>query len=59
MVRGRIDTNIFVHALKNDPQSEGCRAFVRLLQEGRARARLEPYVVHELSYVLPRRLPVP
>lgn len=57
MASGRIDTNIFVHALKNDPQSEECRAFVRLLQEGRVRARLEPYVVHELSYVLPRRLP--
>ena len=57
MASGRVDTNVFVHALKNDPQSEECRAFVLLLKEGKIRARLEPYVVHELAYVLPRRLP--
>lgn len=52
---GRIDTNVFVHALKDDPQSEECRAFVLLLQEGRMRVRLEPYVLHELTYILSRR----
>jgi predicted nucleic acid-binding protein len=56
MTSGRIDTNVFVHALKDDPQSEECRSFIRLLQNGHVRARLEPYVVHELSYILPRRL---
>ena len=57
MSSGRVDTNVFVHALKDDPQSEECRAFVLLLKEGMVRARLEPYVLHELSYILPRRLP--
>lgn len=57
MASGRVDTNVFVHALKDDPQSAECRAFVLLLKEGTIRARLEPYVVHELAYILPRRLP--
>jgi predicted nucleic acid-binding protein len=51
-----LDTNIFVHAQANDQWSEKCRRFLAGLQRGTIRSRLEPAVLHELTYVLPRYL---
>jgi predicted nucleic acid-binding protein len=51
---GLIDTNVFVHAHANDALSDECRLFLRSLAAGRAHARLEPLILHELSYALPR-----
>jgi predicted nucleic acid-binding protein len=51
---GLLDTNIFLHAHTSDVHAEECRQFLALLESGRLRARLEPMVLHELSYVLPR-----
>lgn len=49
---GFVDTNIFLHAQTTDERSEECRKFLRALQRGTKKARLEPLVLHELSYAL-------
>jgi predicted nucleic acid-binding protein len=49
-----LDTNIFLHALTHDAHSAACQGLLRALSRGTARAVLEPVVVHELTYVLPR-----
>jgi predicted nucleic acid-binding protein len=54
MSEGLLDTNVFVHAYANDSQTAECRGFLLALRDGRVRARLEPLVLHELSYSLPR-----
>ncbi len=51
---GLLDTNIFIHAHSTDPHGEECRRFLLALEAGQVRARLEPLIVHELSYALPR-----
>jgi predicted nucleic acid-binding protein len=51
---GLLDTNIFLHAHADDSVSAECQAFLRALERGQVRARLEPIVLHELSYALPR-----
>ena len=51
---GLLDTNIFLHAHASDVHADECRQLLALLEAGRVRARLEPMVLHELSYVLPR-----
>lgn len=51
---GFVDTNVFMHALTRDENSAECRAFLECLRQGTLRVRLEPYVVHELTYALPR-----
>jgi predicted nucleic acid-binding protein len=53
---GLLDTNVFVHAHTTDEASEECRAFLAALESGRLAAHLEPVILHELSYVLPRYL---
>lgn len=53
---GLLDTNVFVHAYTHDAASEECRRFLASLERGEVEARLEPLVLHELSYVLPRYL---
>jgi predicted nucleic acid-binding protein len=53
---GFIDTNVFVHAHANDTFSEECRAFLLALERGTIHVRLDPLVLHELSYALPRYL---
>ena len=53
---GLLDTNIFVHAHTHDAHAEGCRRFLAALETGGVRARLEPIILHELSYTLPRYL---
>lgn len=54
MSDGLIDTNLFIHAQTTDRFSDECRAFLGALASGQIRARLEPLILHELSYVLPR-----
>lgn len=51
---GLLDTNVFVHAHANDAATDECRAFLAALEGGHIRARLEPIVLHGLSYTLPR-----
>lgn len=51
---GLLDTNVFIHAQTTDQHSEECRQFLRAVQRGNITARLEPLVLHELSYTLPR-----
>jgi predicted nucleic acid-binding protein len=52
---GYIDTNIFLHALfDNDPHAPRCRAILRAIEQGDARATLTFAVMHELSYRLDR-----
>lgn len=48
-----VDTNVFIHALTHDAHAEECVQFLEALRAGKKRARLEPIVVHELSYALP------
>jgi predicted nucleic acid-binding protein len=52
-VDGLLDTNVFLHAQAQDRHSAECRRFLAALEGGRVRARLEPPVLHELSYALP------
>lgn len=52
MPDGLLDTNPFLHAQTQDVLSEECRRFLRALERGDVRARLEPLVLHELSYAL-------
>jgi len=53
---GLIDTSVFVHAATTDVQSAACRQFLTALERGALEARLEPPVLHELSYALPHYL---
>ncbi len=46
---GLIDTNLFIHAHTTDSASDECREFLRALEAGTVRARLEPLILHELS----------
>ncbi len=55
-IDGLIDTNVFIHALRGDGRSHECREFLKLLRTGERRVRLEPYVVHELTFVIGRVL---
>lgn len=50
---GLLDTNVFIHAHAQDAASADCRRFLAALEAGRVSARLEPLVLHELSYALP------
>ncbi len=54
---GLLDTNVVVHALGNDSNSEECRRFLAAAREGRVRVLIEPLVLHEITYVLTRRGP--
>ena len=51
---GLLDTNIFIHAHATDQWSAECRVFLGALRDGRVRAHLDPLVLHELAYALPR-----
>ena len=53
MPEGLVDTNVFIHAQTQDSHSEECLRFLEAVQVGRMRVRLEPLVLHELSYALP------
>lgn len=54
MADGLLDTNPFIHAHTLDRWSEECRLFLSALERGDVRAFLEPLILHELSYALPR-----
>jgi predicted nucleic acid-binding protein len=51
---GLLDTNILIHSITRDEHSTECSRFLDLVSSGEVRARLEPVVVHELTYALPR-----
>jgi len=53
---GLLDTNVVIHWLMNDANSEQCRGFLASVESGNRVVRLEPYIVHELTYVMSRRL---
>jgi predicted nucleic acid-binding protein len=50
---GLLGTSVFIHAQTHDEHAEECLRFLEAVQAGRIRTRLEPLVVHELSYDLP------
>ncbi|MCC6791672.1 MAG: hypothetical protein IT336_08310, partial [Thermomicrobiales bacterium] len=45
---------MLIHSLTNDQSSEECDAFLAQVAAGTIRVRVEPVVVHELTYALPR-----
>jgi predicted nucleic acid-binding protein len=51
---GLLDTNIVIHARSTDENSVECREFLRELHRGQIQVQLDPLVVHELTYALPR-----
>jgi predicted nucleic acid-binding protein len=53
---GLIDTNVIIHAHTSDTHAEDCRAFLRALECGDRKARIEPTILHELSFALPHYL---
>lgn len=53
---GLLDTNVFVHAHTFDTASGECQRFLAALERGDVEARLEPLILHEMTYVLPRYL---
>ncbi len=54
MDSGFIDTNVFIHAQTTDDLSEECRRFLFAVERGDILTRLEPVILHELSYALKR-----
>jgi predicted nucleic acid-binding protein len=52
MPDGLLDTNVFLHAQTHDHWSEECRRFLAAVERGQVHARLEPMVLHELSYAM-------
>jgi predicted nucleic acid-binding protein len=51
---GLVDTNVFVHAHATDAHSAECVRFLTAVEAGQVRAQMDPLVLPELSYVLPR-----
>jgi predicted nucleic acid-binding protein len=51
---GFLDTNVIIHALTNDGHSSECRRFLEEVEAGRIRVKVDPLVIHELTYALPR-----
>ena len=54
MTEGYVDTNVFLHAQANDANTTACRTLLRAAAAGTVILRLDPLVLHELTYVLPR-----
>jgi len=54
MTEGYVDTNVFLHAQAHDAHTAPCRALLRAAATGELVLRLDPLVLHELTYVLPR-----
>jgi predicted nucleic acid-binding protein len=52
---GWLDTNVFVHAVTRDAHSAACENLVAQLKSGDAQGRIDPVVVHELTYTLTRK----
>jgi predicted nucleic acid-binding protein len=51
---GFLDSNIVIHAFARDTRSEECRQLLTAIREGAVAAILDPLVVHEITYSLPR-----
>jgi predicted nucleic acid-binding protein len=49
---GIVDTSVFIHAQTQDHHSRECRRFLAALERGEVEARVEPIVLHELSYAI-------
>jgi predicted nucleic acid-binding protein len=53
MADALLDTNVFIHAQTTDQHSAECPRFIEALDRGDVQARLDPLVLHEISYTLP------
>lgn len=53
---GLLDTNVLIHALMSDSHTDECEAFLSMIESGQRSARLETYIVHEMTYALSRQL---
>ena len=53
---GLLDSNVVMEALKHGESSETCRQFLLAVADGRISVVLDPIVVHELTYTIPRYL---
>lgn len=51
---GLIDTNVLIHALAADRESQDCREFLRRVRDGERSFTLTAVVVFELAYALGR-----
>jgi predicted nucleic acid-binding protein len=51
---GMLDTNVFLHAHATDAHSAECQRLLSAVANGATMTILDPLVVHELSYALPR-----
>ncbi|MDA8207215.1 MAG: type II toxin-antitoxin system VapC family toxin [Thermaerobacter sp.] len=51
---GYVDTNVFLHAHAHDDHTTVCQALLRATAAGRVTVWLDPMVLRELTYVLPR-----
>jgi predicted nucleic acid-binding protein len=54
MGHGYLGTNLFVHIVSRDGHAEERRQFLEAVESGTIQAQLEPLILHELSYALPR-----
>jgi predicted nucleic acid-binding protein len=52
--RGLLDTNVVIHSLTRDEHAEECRLFVQRISDGDIAVIVDPLVVHEITYLLPR-----
>jgi len=52
--RGLLDTNVIIHSLADDPLSVECWNFMQQVRSGQVSVILDPLVIHELTYALPR-----
>ena len=53
---GWLDANVFVHPFYNNPDSARCARILMALESGKARARLDHVIIHEVIYALRRHL---
>jgi predicted nucleic acid-binding protein len=54
MNEGYLDTNVFIHAISNDEHTQEFQGFLAELEKGSILARMDPLVLHEITYTLPR-----
>ena len=53
-IAGLLDTNVVVHSLVNDAHSEECRRFLQQVREGHVLVQVDPLVLHEITYAVPK-----
>lgn len=55
---GWLDATVFIHVLfSNDPHRARCQTILEAIESGSGEGWIDPVVIHELTYVLPRFLP--